>query len=132
MFASRMLPRFFLEYRPSPPDNLGGPGGGGSSGGAGGGGGGGGYARPEDSPALALANKVRKDVGKTLGHVLQLGQPAQEVVSNSGRNAVVSKVTSKNFGTRRSFAQGMGSNNTPVAMFGGGALHGRGGPGATE
>lgn len=123
---SSMLPNFYMELwnSVSSPGPIGGHGTiqGGGSGGAGSAG-----SSSSASSVLAL-----HDVAKPLGHVLQLGQQAQNVLADSGRNAAINSARAgASFGVRRTSARGMGSNNTPIAFFGGGAMEGRGGPSAT-
>lgn len=128
-FISPMLPRLYFELWNSvtSPGPIGGHGTiqGGGSGGAGSSGSGGG-ASSASSSVLALHN-----VTKPLGHVLQLGQPARDALTDAGRNAAVNSARAgASFGVRRTSPRGMGSNNTPIAFFGGGAMEGRGGPSA--
>lgn len=129
-----MLPRIALYFVPIPGHNpLGPPGGGsggsgtgsGQSGSSGGGGGTSGSSSSAASSVLALHN-----VTKPLGHIIQLGQPARAELVNSQRNAAVNSAKAKAHGVRKPSPRGTGSDNTPIAFFGGGALEGRGGPSA--
>ena len=105
---------------PQSPPGSGGSGGGGSSGGSSAGG-----SSQSGSTVLSL-----HDASKPLGHILQLGQPARAELANTQRNTVVNTAKPAQ-GIRRPSPHGTGSNNTPISLFGGGALEGRGGPSAT-
>lgn len=126
-FDSHMLPRFYIELwnsntSPGPIGGIGVVGGGGGAGSSGGG-----AASSSSTSVLSL-----HDVAKPLGKVIQLGQQAQSELGNAGRNTAINSAHAGAHGTRRPSPRGMGSNNTPIAFFGGGALEGRGGPSVVE
>lgn len=125
-FISTMLPRVELLLAPwNSPGALIGVGGG-IAGGATGGGSGGSVGGSSSAAQSVLA---LHDTSKPLGRVIQLGQPAQDALTDAGRNTAVNSARAgASFGVRKTSPRGMGSNNTPIAFFGGGALEGRGGP----
>ena len=123
------LPQTYLELwnpntSPGPIGGIGSGGGGGGAGSSGSGSSGGGSSQ-SGSAVLSL-----HDASKPLGRILQLGQPARAELENTQRNTVVNTAKPAQ-GIRRPSPHGTGSNNTPIAFFGGGALEGRGGPSAT-
>lgn len=125
-FYSPFLPRLFLELwnsntSPGPIGGIGGAGGGGGGGSSGSGG--------SSTSASSSAESVHS-VAKPLGRVIQLGQQAQAELGNVGRNTAINSTHGGAHGIRRPSPHGIGSNNTPIAFFGGGALEGRGGPSA--